>query len=68
MNDFYDYKIFYKEKEIKNILNIEKVEYKLHRYNLIIEHINNNGKFEVISDDINNFTFIKADLVEKVEE
>ena len=56
MTDFYDYKIFIGDREIKNILYIEKIDTVLSIL-LRIEFINEFDKYEVIVRPIEDFIF-----------
>ncbi len=62
MKSYYDFRIFYKEQEITNILQIdEEVSYaygeKEEVDSLIIKHINNQGKLVIEKFDIKDLTF-----------
>lgn len=52
----YDYRIFLNDVEITNIISIDKVDY-FGGSTLIIEYINNDGKYKMVSENIENFTF-----------
>lgn len=52
----YDYRIFLGDVEITNIISIDKVDY-FCGSTLIIEYIDNDGKYKMVSDDIEKFTF-----------
>lgn len=52
----YDYRIFLNDVEITNIISIDKVDY-FGGSALIIEYIDNDGKYKMVSENIEKFTF-----------
>lgn len=52
----YDYRIFLGDVEITNIISIDKVDYFCVSI-LIIEYIDNDGKYKMVSENIEKFTF-----------